>query len=219
MVLGIDLSRAYAQVSIYDKKNSTVDTLELLKCDNSCNIPTQLCKKKGLDEWYVGDEARRLELLSEGVIVDDIVTKVITKEEIIVDNVGVSYNTLMTHFLKKLIELVCPVGEVEYLTICFEEFTINLLDSVRKALEKLEVDLTKVEFINRSESDMYYVLSQNKDIWYGNVALFDYSAKGLIVSILEVHKNNGSEIVVINEHDFSAELPYISYRLYHRIGA
>ena len=210
MVLGIDLCKTFAQVSIYNRKENTVDTPQLFTCDNSCNIPSMVCKKKGLDEWHVGDEAKRLELLSEGVVVDDIVNKAMNGEVVIVDNVTVTGDELMYHFIRDLIGLVCDISQVEYVTVCFEDFCISLLESVRKAFKNMGFQSEQVEYINRNESDMYNVLSQNKDIWYGNVAIFDYNATGLVVSMLEVHKDGAGELIIINDHECREELPYVN---------
>lgn len=209
MILGIDLSKQYAQISVYNKKENTVDTPVLSECDGEDIIPVQICKKKGTNEWYVGDEAKRLELLGEGVVVDGLIDKVYDNSPLFVDGVSILPVELLEKYISGIVSLSGNVREIESVCVCLEEFNAALLDSLSRVFEIMQINYNKVEFINRNESDMYYVLSQSKDIWYGDVAIFDYRQSGLVVSMLGIRRGNGAELVTVTDNDFSEMLPYI----------
>lgn len=208
MVLGIDLCREYAQVSVFNKKDNVVDTPVLLNCDNSTNIPVAICKKKGKDEWCIADELKRLALLSEGIVVEDLIGKLYEDEMVFVDNTNVSPFELLFKFIKNLINLATKDARIDGVCISLEDYNIRILDALKHIFEKLEFDMSKVEFLNRNETAMYYVFNQKREIWYADVALFDYRDTGLVVSMIGMKKSSSGEVIYIEDYDCSEDLPY-----------
>ena len=57
LIIGLDLCDSYTQISCGGQ-------------EDAWTYPTIICKKKESDDWYIGEEAYRLALEGEGVIVD-----------------------------------------------------------------------------------------------------------------------------------------------------
>ena len=57
LVLGIDVCDDYSQISYYNPQVYDVENIGLTDEEGSCMIPTVICKEKGTDSWYIGEEA------------------------------------------------------------------------------------------------------------------------------------------------------------------
>ena len=55
--LGIDLCDDYSQLSYYNRKTSGAEAFSANQDEQLCLVPTILCKKKGSDQWFIGQEA------------------------------------------------------------------------------------------------------------------------------------------------------------------
>ena len=62
LVLGIDVCDDYSQISYYNPRAFDVETIGLTDEESSCMIPTVICKEKGTDSWFIGEEAYRCAL-------------------------------------------------------------------------------------------------------------------------------------------------------------
>lgn len=209
MILGIDLCEKYAQVSVFNKKENSVDTPLLFSCENSCNVPMNIAKKIGSDEWFIGDECERLSIVCEGIVVENILSHIGDDEALYVDGLSVSAYELLQRYIKLLLDMVTQGKPVESISVCVEDFRLELLDTLKSIFEELKFDMEKVDFINRKESIMYYILSQKREIWYGDVVVFDYGEGGLYASVLSTKKNASGQDVIIEDVDYSDRLPFI----------
>ena len=68
LVLGIDVCDDYSQISYYNPQVYDVENIGLTDEEGSCMIPTVICKEKGTDSWYIGEEAYRFALYGRGTI-------------------------------------------------------------------------------------------------------------------------------------------------------
>ena len=79
LLLGIDLCDDYSQISCFRPLDMEPEPVALGDDTSSGLIPTVICKKKGEDVWYIGEEAYRLALFGGGTMVDKLV-KLVRKE-------------------------------------------------------------------------------------------------------------------------------------------
>ena len=70
LILGIDLCDDYSQICYYDYKEKDVESVGLSIRESKYQIPTAVCKQKGGDEWYAGDDGVKCRLLEKGIYVD-----------------------------------------------------------------------------------------------------------------------------------------------------
>ena len=57
MVIGYDLGRQFSQVSYYAVGDADPCTVSPVAGTEQYNIPTVLCKRVGVSQWYYGKEA------------------------------------------------------------------------------------------------------------------------------------------------------------------
>lgn len=83
MVIGYDLGRQFSQVSYYAVGDADPCTVSPVAGTEQYNIPTVLCKRVGVSQWYYGKEALKNQG-EEGILVDHLLEKALQGEEVLV---------------------------------------------------------------------------------------------------------------------------------------
>ncbi len=169
LILGLDLCDAYTQVVCGQG-------------DKSWTLPTVVCKKKTEDLWLVGEAAYASALAGDGVIVDKLV-KLVKKDGTATIG-GVKYGgmQLLSRFLMQVLELARKeygTYHVERLVITAAKVDQRLLACLFKCREYLGVAEGNMSVISHTESFMYYVLSQKREVWNNQIGMFDLSPDSL----------------------------------------
>ena len=169
LILGLDLCDAYTQ----------------LVCDageKSWIMPTVICKKKEEDVWLVGEPAYASALKGDGIIVDKLVKLV--KKDGTSTIAGIKYDgmQLMVRFLVQVLRLAQEeygTDKIKKLVITVPKVEIRLLECLRRCGEYLGADPEGIHIVSHTESFIYYVLSQKREVWTNQVGMFDLSQDGL----------------------------------------
>ena len=77
-ILGYDLNEAYCQISFYNEEQQEPQTMETA-LDNY-QIPLVIGKKD--DSWVIGNDAKRLRVLKQGHVVEDLYRKALNQEKV-----------------------------------------------------------------------------------------------------------------------------------------
>lgn len=178
LVVGIDLCDGYTQINCAEE-------------EKTWTIPTVICRHKTEDAWFVGEEAYAHVLQGNGIIVDKLVKLVCKEGTATLNNVRYEAKELLGLFLERAVSL--PQKEYEQKQISQLVFTVNqinsrLTDVLHECGERLGVPKEKVHVISHSESYIYYILSQKKEIWNGTVGMFDLSCDGLYYHEMKVQR-------------------------------
>lgn len=169
LVIGLDLCDAYAQINCGGK-------------DKVWNLPTVICRKKNEDQWFAGEDAYGANLAGDGVIVDKLVSFARKNGTVAIGNTEYSGQELLQRFLKQVIAL--PGKEyrterVNQMVITLPSVDSRTMDCLLYCADYLEIPRNRFHVISHSESFLFYVLSQKKEVWSSQVGLFDLSQNGL----------------------------------------
>ena len=106
LIVGYDLGDDFSQISCYSYK--TFEPIPICPCegDEFYLIPTVLCVKKDTKLWLFGEDAVTCASNGEGIVVDHILEKVRSGEE--VEILGQSFTgvSLLEKFLRKSLTLI-----------------------------------------------------------------------------------------------------------------
>ena len=178
LVIGMDLCDTYTKVCCGEE-------------EQSWTVPTVICKKKQTDEWYVGKEAYGLVLTGTGIMVDKLISLVMKDGTATIE--GVKYGA--AQLLEKFLERVLRLPKEEYgqegiaqLTISLPRAEGRLMDVLLTCADGLRLSRQRLHVISHTESFVYYVMSQKKEIWATQVGLFDLSDEGLSYHELKVQR-------------------------------
>lgn len=191
LVIGIDLCNEYTQVSC-------------AKEDKAWTIPTVICRSKNADEWYIGEEAYAHNLTGDGIIVDQLVKLVLKDGTATLREVKYEGLDLMKLFVKKVLEF--PEQEYGVMNVRQLVFTIRklepkLLAAIYACAEDLQIPKERVHVISHTESFVYYILSQKKEIWNNLVGMFDLSEDRLRYYEMKVQRGLKKTIVIAEYED------------------
>lgn len=192
--LGLDLCDGYTKLSCWGKERTWA-------------FPTVVCRKKEEDVWLVGEEAYASALMGDGVIVDKLL-KLVRKDGTSTIS-GVKYRgvEILMRFLEKV--LMLPVADmaeeinglaagewVEQLVITVPEIEARLLDCLIYCGDYLQIPRDRIHIISHTESFLYYVLSQKREMWNNQVGMFDLSEEGLFYYEMKVQRGMRNVTVV-----------------------
>ena len=201
LVAGIDLCDEYTQVNCNDE-------------EKTWTFPTVLCRHKVSGTWSVGEDAYAQTLRGEGSLTDKLVKLVLKEGTATLEGIRYTAVELLERFLERVLWQVKKNLDTE---AGFQElvFTVRSLDErLTEALyscgEKLGVDRARIRVIGHTEGLIYYMLSQKKEIWSGNVGLFDLSEQELRYYELKVQRGLKQNAVLAEferiEESFSLDI-------------
>lgn len=169
LIIGIDLCDAYTQVSVMGREEVWM-------------LPTVICRKKNIEEWWVGEEAYKYTLVGEGVIVDKLLSLALKDGTATISSIKYEGADLLKKFLEKVLGMVraeYPDTPVSHVVIALKNMEMKLMDILMGCTEKLGIPRENIHIASHTECFVYYVLSQRRDVWGGQVAMFSLSDEDL----------------------------------------
>ena len=195
--VGYDLNDLCAQISYCSLKNPVPETFSTVTGAQNFDIPTVLCKKREVNQWFFGEEAEKVSAHDAGIKVDALLSLARCGDVIEIENEEYEPIALLALFMKRTLHMlntVMSIEDIEKLMITvdvLDEQTLHILEAV---LPELPIPADKVLFQSYAESIYYYTLNQPEELWKKRVVIFDYSGELLKHYIL--HMNERTEPVV-----------------------
>lgn len=191
LVIGIDLCDEYTQINCAEE-------------EKTWTIPTVICRNKNVDEWYVGEEAYAHTLMGDGIIVDKLVKLVLKDGTATLCDVKYEGLDLMKLYIKKILEF--PEQEygmmnVRQLVFAVRKLEPKLIAALYACAEELQIPRERMHVISHTESFVYYVLSQKKEIWNNLVGMFDLSDERLRYYEMKVQRGLKKTTVIAEYED------------------
>lgn len=141
--LGIDLDDQYAVISSYELNKKEPETFSAIAGSEIYQIPALITKKKGIGQWFVGEEAVRLAIAQGEEANGRLLSRAVGGEKVFVDGETYPAEELLTLYLKKLIRLACGPDrrwEPDRLVICMEKLSREATELFLSMAPKLGID-------------------------------------------------------------------------------
>lgn len=202
--VGYDLGRAASQISYCILDTDEVETVSSVAGTEQYNIPTVLCKRSGVNQWFYGKEALKYAKEEDGILVEDLLALVERGEEVMVDGEGYDPAALLTLFVRRSLSLLTmrlSLAQVEAFMFTVENLTPAIVEVLSKVAASLSLKTEHIFFQSHVESFYYYVLHQPADLWKYNVMIFDYS-NSLKSICFECNKRTTPQVVFINSNSY-----------------
>ncbi len=199
---GIDLGEKYTMVSFFDIGMKEPETVSTVAGSENFQIATFVAKKKGIGQWYYGDEAREQVSAGNAIGVDRLYARALANEDIWLDGENYTCRELLALFLKKVIKLpgkLYILGQTGAVGIAVPSVDSNVLDMFESLPRLLELPREKVFLMEQRESFYYYALNQDQSLWLNDVAVFDYQNNKLSYAILNRNRNTTPQLVTFTE--------------------
>ena len=169
LIIGIDLCDAYTQAAVAGRDETWV-------------IPTVICRKKTDGGWYVGEETYKYTLMGEGVIVDKLLSLAVKDGTATISSVKYQGAELLRMYMERILAMIraeYPGVPVAQLVISLENMEMKLMDCLMGCADALGISRDLVHIASHTECFVYYVLSQKRDVWGGQVGMFSLSDEAL----------------------------------------
>ena len=178
LVIGMDLCDTYTHISCMEPEQTWV-------------IPTVVCKNKNADEWYVEEEAYAHTLVGDGIMEDKLLTQVMKDGTATIGGIKYEGIYLLKMFLEKALELPKKAAgsrEIASIVIAVSCLDVKLMDSLLYCADYLKIPRDRVHLISHTESFVYYVMSQKREVWSNQVGMFDLTNQRLRYYELKVQR-------------------------------
>lgn len=190
LIIGIDLCDTYTQAAVLGREEAWV-------------LPTVICRKKTVEEWCVGEDAYRYTLVGEGVIVDKLLSLALKSGTATIASVKYEGIDLLKKFLEKVLLMVreeYPNTPVAQLVIALKNMEMSLMDELMGCTDAIGIPRENVHIASHTECFVYYVLSQRRDVWGGQVGMFSLSDEDLRYYELKVTRGP-RQMTALAEHE------------------
>lgn len=203
--VGYDLGDRVSQISYCYLGDTEPRTVSTVAGSESYNIPTALCKRFEVNQWYYGKEAIKEAGEGEGTLVEHLVT--LAAQGLPVEVEGESFNpaALLTLFMKRslaLLSIHLPLDRIEVFMITVENLTGRMAEVLTTAAEGLGLRRQSIFFQNHTESFYYYTISQPKELWAHQVILYDFTGPCLITRTMHCNKKTTPVAVFIETEEY-----------------
>ena len=204
-VLGYDLGDKVSQISFLASDADMPETLSVLAGSEQYNIPTVLCKRKEVNQWFYGKEAARHIEDGDGYEVRGLISKAKEGKPVVVGNTEYDPIALLTLFVKRSLSLLSMevsldnVDAVMFTVRCLDHRMVQVLNAVTSALE---LGTSNVFYQSHEESFYNYMLYQPDDLTHHTILACDYDHEELSVYEMALNYNTRPVVATIDVKTF-----------------
>lgn len=166
-IIGYDLNEKNCQISFYNEEQQEPQTMEVAA--DHYQIPLVLGKYK--DTWYIGNEAKRLEGVQGGYVIDDLYEKTLQQRKISIGETSYEAIRLLGKFVEISLERFETIGELVFTVPSMDIDVVRILKSIG---QYAGVKKQHIYIQDYKESFCHYMFHQPKELWQYEAALFYY---------------------------------------------
>lgn len=203
LYIGIDIDDAYAVTSYFETGMKEPATVSMVAGSEVFQIPVQITKKRGIGQWFIGEEAARVANDQQVIVIDRLYTRALNREEILIEGERYPAEELLVLFLRKLIGYASGLQgmrEPAGLAVSVDKLTGAVSKLFQRVCEKLGVEKHQMLLLDRKSSFYYFTLNQQEDLWLHDVCLYDYREGQIKCMRLERNLSTIPQLVTIEEN-------------------
>lgn len=200
--LGIDLDEQNAVISFFQQNMKEPETVSTIAGGERFQIPLLLAKKKGIGQWFIGEEAQKAALQQEENAVRGFLGSAFKHEDVFVEGEKYAVRELLTLFIRKLLLLAGSLGKPmvpDKLVISLEHLSREATKLFIEMAPKLGLAPEQIKLIDRKESFYYFAYTQKEELWLHDVSLFDYREGTVFCRRLQRNMRTKPQLVTLTE--------------------
>ena len=202
VLVGYDLGEKYSQISycVYGQEEAT--TIATVVGTKQYNIPTMLCKREGVNQWFYGKDAVK-NMDEEGMFPLEGLLDLARKGDAI-ELDGESYDpvALLTLFLKRsmtLMNFIATVEKIDAIMFTVDELDDRMVEILSQASVNLGLKTTHIFFQSHTESFYAFMLHQPPELWNYQAMACEHDGVRLKIYRMECNKRTTPIVVLIEE--------------------
>ncbi|MBD5488332.1 MAG: hypothetical protein HDR13_05985 [Lachnospiraceae bacterium] len=202
VLVGYDLGEKYSQISycVYGQEEAT--TIATVVGTKQYNIPTMLCKREGVNQWFYGKDAVK-NMDEEGMLpVEGLLGLARKGDKIELD--GESYDpvALLTLFLKRsmtLMNFIATIEKIDAIMFTVDELDDRMVEILSQASVNLGLKTPHIYFQSHTESFYAFMLHQPPELWNYQAMACEHDGVRLKIYRMECNKRTTPIVVLIEE--------------------
>lgn len=210
LLVGVDLSNDFTQLSCYRRDiDKVIPAGRLVGREREYECPTVLSWQPVKKEWLFGTEALMAAEREEVYLFRDMLKQISEKNKVAAGDMELEPVDALVRFFVKLLSCLkeyFPSETIRKLVISVSDKTDNLVNALKGALNRIGIGEERYVIQLHQQSYMYYALSQKKELWLNDVALFEFGRDGLFYSQIHIDRRNIPYIVGVKKIDLSQNL-------------
>ena len=202
IMAGFELGRSYAQVSYIGPGMDKPETAATITGTQIYNIPTVLCKRIGVNQWYYGRSAEKMSGSDQVIKVDHLLDRARNGESVEVDGERFDPSALLTLFIKRALSIltfVCSVEDLDSIMFTVESLDDRMIGIFGGIVKNLGLDKTKIYFQDYAESIFHYMMYQPEELWKGETISCLYDGETVHIYKMDRNIHTTPIVVLISE--------------------
>ena len=207
VIAGVDIGKDSTFLSFVSSGMDEPVTVSTVMGSESYQIPTKLSKKKGIGQWFIGNDALSQERLSMAIGCERFYEKALEDEKIYVEGEEFLARDLLSVYFRKLLSMPLPgvtKGKLSLLVICVEELDMKVFSTMNAVAQRLGL----------SRNLCSSARSQERSIFLHDVLLIDYDGALLTHCFLQKDLKTRPVTVTIEKASHGEVLDMKDERLY-----
>ncbi len=184
-MVGFDIRDDYCQISYCRMDENAVVGLEPVTFSpgpgQEMNIPTLLCKKTDMNQWFCGREARESADAGEGMPVDRLLSRALEGKSVVIGEEEYDPCGLLALFVKRCFTMLSakvPTEQIYAVMFTARQMTKEMADVIAGLQARMELPVEHVYCENYANSFYNYMLMQKPSLREGQVLLCEYDGEG-----------------------------------------
>ncbi|MCD7752505.1 MAG: DUF5716 family protein [Lachnospiraceae bacterium] len=185
LLLGIDLGRSYAQLSLYTEEMAEPISVPAVAGGEVYAFPAVLALYRS--RFYAGFEAERIRQLPDAVCFESVFELALTEDQVTAGGRVYETRELLHHFLRLSLQLIGEYGRADqaaavmFTTYLEQEAALQerAYRILSYATARLFSKKTKMYLQTRSETLFHFLLKDPEKLWENNALIFDYQKEGM----------------------------------------
>lgn len=209
IIAGYDLGERNSQISYWIYGEDEPKTLSLVAGGESFDIPTVLCKRQGVSQWFFGRDALKRAGQEGSFLVDGLVALARAGEPVRVEEEEYDPVALLTLFVKRsmaLLTAACGTDRLDGLMITCERLDGRMVEILNEVVARLSLKADQIYFQGHVESFFYYTIHQTEELWSRQVMVFDCRREGMQVYRLECNRRTTPVVAFVDEEEYPLKL-------------
>ncbi len=205
-VIGYDLNDQVSQLSYYELNRDAPESVSSEEEESKLGIPTVLCKRKDVNQWYYGKEAERVVAHGEGTLVGKLLSFARAGAKIELEGEAFDCVDLLVLFVRRslhLLSMITHPDQVEAMIFTVDTMEGRTIEVLNKVASALPIAKDKITFQTYEESSYYYLLHQPEDLWEHEVAIFDYSNQYMRAYEMWMNRRTTPVVAFVERTDFT----------------
>lgn len=209
IMAGYDLGEKNSQISYWIYGEEEPKTLSLVAGGESFDIPTVLCKREGVNQWFFGRDACKRGEQEGSFLVENLVSLAKAGEPVRVDEEEFDPTALLTLFVKRslaLLSAACGTDRLDGLMITCEKLDGRMVEVLNEVVDRLSLKTDQVYFQGHVESFYYYTIHQPEELWMRQVLALDCRGEGMQLYRMECNRRTTPVVAFVDEETYPFSL-------------